>query len=156
MSISKALQNGECLISTPSGNPCRVYPTLVSEPTEQISIIHHPLRITITLMEGLVMLSSIDLNLFAAAIKQSYKLMTDTSAANMATKLIQTLDPTLERAVIAWISGHDIPDITIGKYSITTILNIRNSCDYLDAFTLLSEYKLSPEKGEKRIWRPKQ
>ena len=101
------------------------------------------------------MLNSVDVNTFAAAIKQSYKLMNDTSAANMAAKLIQTLDITLEPAVIAWIAGQDIPDITVGKYSVTKILGIRNSSDYLDAFKLLSEYKINPEKGEKSIWSPK-
>lgn len=101
------------------------------------------------------MLNSVDINTFAAAIKQSYKLMNETSAANMAAELIRTLDDVLEPAVTAWIGGQDIPDITIGKYSITTILGIRNSSDYLEAFRLLSEYKLNPEKGEKRIWQPK-
>lgn len=100
------------------------------------------------------MLNSVDKNTFATAIKQSYKLMDDASASNMAEKLIQTLDPILEPAVIAWIEGQAIPDITAGKYSVTKILGIRNSKDYLDAFKLLSEYKLNPEGGEKSIWHP--
>ena len=81
--------------------------------------------------------------------------MTDTSAANKAVQLIQTLDYELEPAVIAWISGLDIPDITIGKYSIIKILGIRQSCDYLEAFKLLSEYKRNPIEGEKKIWHSK-
>lgn len=101
------------------------------------------------------MLTSVDVNVFATAISQSYKLMNDTSAVNMAKKLIETIDSVLEPAVIAWIAGQDIPDISVGKYSITKILGIRNSCDYLDAFKLLSEYKLNPEEGEKNIWYPK-
>ena len=101
------------------------------------------------------MLNSVDASAFAAAIKQSYKLMTDTSASNMAAQLIEKLDESLEPAVIAWISGQDVPDITVEKYSITKILKIRGSSDYLDAFKLLSEYKQNPEKGEKGIWSPK-
>lgn len=84
------------------------------------------------------MLKSVDVNTFATAIKQSYKLMNDTSATNMSVKLIQTLDVTLEPAVTAWIAGQDIPDISIGKYSIMKILGIRNSSDYLEAIKLLS------------------
>lgn len=101
------------------------------------------------------MLNSVDADAFAAAIKQSYKLMTDTSAANMAAQLIERLDESLEPAVTAWISGGDIPDIAAGKYSVTKILRIRGSSDYLDAFRLLSEYKQDPEKGERRIWSPR-
>ena len=101
------------------------------------------------------MLNSIDTNAFAAAIKQSYKLMTDTSASNMAGQLIQTLDEILEPAVTAWIAGQDVPDIAVEKYSITKILSIRHSSDYLEAFKLLSEYRQDPERGEKGIWSPK-
>lgn len=101
------------------------------------------------------MLNSVDANVFAAAIKQSYTLMTDTSASNMAAQLIEKLDESLEPAVIAWISGENIPDIAVEKYSIEKILKIRGSRDYLDAFKLLSEYKQDPEKGERGIWHPK-
>lgn len=100
------------------------------------------------------MLSSIDTDTFAAAIKQSYNMMTESSAKNSAAKLIQSLDAELEPAVAAWIAGQDVPDTTIGKYSVTKILGIRSSSDYLEAFKLLSEYKQNPEKGEKSIWRP--
>ncbi len=101
------------------------------------------------------MLRSVDVKAFAIAIKQSYKLMNDTSALNMASKLTETLDIIVEPAVHAWIAGQNIPDIEIGKYSVSKILGIRNSCDYLEAFRLLSEYKLEPEKGEKNIWSPR-
>lgn len=101
------------------------------------------------------MLHSVDKNDFASAIKQSYKLMTDAGASNLATQLIQTLDSALEPAVSAWITGQDIPDIAAGQYSVTKILRIRRSSDYLDAFRLLSEYMQDHEEGEKAIWSAK-
>ena len=86
------------------------------------------------------MLQGIDINSFAAAIKQSYKMMTDTSSINLAAQLVQVLDEDLKEAVEAWIAGKEIPDVSIGKYSINKILTIRNNSDYLQAFKLLSEY----------------
>lgn len=103
-------------------------------------------------MEEVVMLKNINKHEFASAIKQSYKLMSEMSAANMARKLIQSLDSSLEPAVIAWINGEPVPDVAVDQYSINKILIIRNNCDYLEAFKLLSEYKDNPTLGEKNIW----
>lgn len=98
------------------------------------------------------MLQNINQHEFASAIKQSFILMSEMSAKNMARKLIHSLDSSLEPAVIAWINGEPVPDIVVDQYSINKILKIRNSCDYLEAFKLLSEYKENPTLGEKKIW----
>ena len=100
------------------------------------------------------MLNHIDIEKFALAIKQSYKTMNDISSANLASKLIETLDECLEEAVIAWIDGKEIPNIEVDKYSIDKILSIRNNSDYLEAFSLLSDYKQDAVFGEKQIWKP--
>lgn len=40
-----ALQNGECIVSSPSGNPCRFFPTLYPETRREIVIVSNPPRI---------------------------------------------------------------------------------------------------------------
>ena len=104
--------------------------------------------------EKMQMLNSIDRESFAGAIQQSYKTMTETSSNNLAAKLIDTLDSSIEGAVTAWIKGDEVPDISFEKYSINKILAVRNSDDYLEAFKLLSEYVKNPVIGEKHIWKP--
>jgi len=100
------------------------------------------------------MLNNVDIEKFALAIRESYKIMTDISSINLATKLVETLDEELEVAVIAWIEGKEVPNIEVGKYSINKILAIRNNSDYLEAFNLLSNYKQDAFSGEKQIWKP--
>jgi hypothetical protein len=100
------------------------------------------------------MLKTIDKQQFADAIRQSYKTMTEVSSLNLAIKLMESLDESLEEAVKAWIEGKEIPDIATDKYSVNKILTIRNNSDYLEAFRLLSEYINDPQTGEKLIWKP--
>ncbi|MBQ7593732.1 MAG: hypothetical protein IJU48_05195 [Synergistaceae bacterium] len=100
------------------------------------------------------MLKSINVNLFAKAIEQSYKFFDESRSLKLAEHLINSLDEELEPSVLAWINGEEVPDVEAGNYSINKILGIRNSSDYLEAFTLFTEYKLDPENGEKKIWQP--
>jgi len=100
------------------------------------------------------MLQTINKENFACAIKQSYKGMTEEIANSMASELVELLDPTLEEAVSAWIEGVEVPDVAFEKYSISKILTIKNSTNYLEAFKLLSSYINDPEAGEQEIWTP--
>lgn len=100
------------------------------------------------------MLQNIDHQRFTEAIKQSYRTMTEDSSANLAFKLINELDEHVEAAVIAWIEGSDIPDISHEEYSISKILTCRNSEDYLMAIRFLSDYIKDPVEGKKQIRNP--
>lgn len=100
------------------------------------------------------MLHSIDQQAFAAALRQTYTRMTPESSTDTALSLIKSLDDSLEQAVLAWIQGEAVPDVSDGKYSLEKILAIRGTGDYVEAFQLFSEYRTDHIKGEKSIWRP--
>lgn len=100
------------------------------------------------------MVNNIDVQKLASAIQQTYKTMTEVSSNNLATSIIENLDERLEMALLAWIEGEDIPDVTYGEYSISKILTCRNSQDYLMAIRMLSDYIKNPVEGKKQICRP--
>ena len=100
------------------------------------------------------MLQNVNAEKFAETLKQSYKTMNDVSATNLASKLIAELDERLEDAVLAWIEGKDIPNVSHDEYSISKILAYKNSHDYLMAIRFLSEYIKDPIEGKKQICRP--
>ena len=100
------------------------------------------------------MVNNIDLNTFTKAIHETYKTMNMTASENFAKKIIAETDARLEPALIAWINGTNIPDVSYGDYSIHKILTCRNSSDYLMAIQLLSLYMNSPEEGIKKIRKP--
>jgi hypothetical protein len=100
------------------------------------------------------MLHNIATERFAKAINQTYKTMNEVSSANLAAKLIEELDERLEAALLAWIEGKEIPDVSYEEYSISKILTCRNSQDYLMAIRMLSDYIKDSIEGKKQIRKP--
>lgn len=100
------------------------------------------------------MLQNIEVGKLAEAIRQSYKTMNDISSANLAAQIIEGLDESLKDALLAWIEGKEIPDVSHGEYSISKILTCRDSQDYLMAIRMLSDYIKDPIVGKKQIRKP--
>ena len=100
------------------------------------------------------MLQNINTEKLAAAIQQTYKTMNEVSSANLAVQIVEGLDERLEGALLAWIEGKEIPDVSYEEYSISKILICRNSQDYLMSIRMLSDYIKDPVEGKKQIRKP--
>lgn len=100
------------------------------------------------------MLDNISIKRLAEAIQQTYKTMNEVSSANLAAQIVEELDERLKEALLAWIDGIEIPDVSYEEYSISKILTCRNSHDYLMAIRMLSYYMKDPVEGKKQIRKP--
>lgn len=100
------------------------------------------------------MLQNINAEKLAEAIRQTYKTMNEVSSVNLAAQIVEGLDQRLESALLAWIDGEEVPDVSYEEYSISKILTCRNSHDYLMAIRMLSDYIKDPIEGKKQIRRP--
>lgn len=69
-----------------------------------------------------------------------------------AEKLLSLGSP-LNRNVEEWLDGRPFSEVLVrGKYSLTTVLALRESRDIADALLSLEEYRLKPE-AEFLLWR---
>ena len=96
----------------------------------------------------------IDVNALTAKILADYPDYNIVAAHNIAKELIETGHPSLEASLNAWINGLPLPSDVNEKYPVSTILEIRNNQNYIEAFRLYSRYKEDPEMGEMLIWKP--
>lgn len=85
-------------------------------------------------------------------IRQSYKL-DEENAANKAKEVLRDCPPLLMKNVFEWVSGSELSDVFIGRYSLPMILSIWNSSDFLRALAVMEELQNGEtDKAERKIW----
>ena len=87
-------------------------------------------------------------------ILHTYPRYSEVMAYNIAQELLKNAPASLEPAIRAWIDGKSLPENTGEKYSVSNILKLRNSNDYVDAFRLYIAYSQNPAVGESLICQP--
>lgn len=100
------------------------------------------------------MLKNVDIEKLADKIKESPNKMIQIFADDKAKYLVAEMDEILEPAVLAWIEGREVPNISYGEYSISKIMAYRNTTYYLMGMEYLSDYIKDPERGKERIHMP--
>lgn len=87
-------------------------------------------------------------------ILHAYPCYSEVMAYNIAQELLKNAPASLEPAIRAWIDGKPLPESPAEKYSVSNILKLRNSNDYVDAFRLYIAYSQNPAVGESLICQP--
>ena len=90
--------------------------------------------------------------MLADKIRQSYKLDED-NAVDKAKEVLQNCPQQLMENVFEWVSGSELSDVFIGRYSLPMILSIWNSSDFLRALAVMEELKNGEtDTAERKIW----
>lgn len=97
---------------------------------------------------------NINIEELSLKILHAYPRYSEVMAYNIAQELLKNAPASLEPAIRAWIDGKPLPENTEEKYSVSNILKLRNSSDYVDAFRLYIAYSQNPAVGESLICHP--
>ena len=88
-----------------------------------------------------------------AAIKRDYPYMDEKLCMFHAQKILKETDPRLHHNIEQWANGEMLDEDMIGDYCIDTILQIRESRDFLSALDAMNMYLKDKLAGEQMIWR---
>lgn len=96
------------------------------------------------------MLNQRQIEKLAARYQEKHPFWNPVGCTQRARQLAAGLDPTLERALVAWLATGEEQPFTYGSFSLNAIISLHPT-DYLGAVELMKDYMKDPQLGESRI-----